>query len=96
MKKNKEEIINTLRKNQARILQYGVHRLGLFGSYARNENTELSDVDFLVEFETVSFDRYMDLKFYLEDLFNCHVDLVLSKSIKPRLRESILKEVIYV
>jgi hypothetical protein len=52
-------------------------------------------LDFVVEFERKSFDAYMDLKFLLEDLFGCSVDLVLKEAIKPRLREAILGEAVH-
>jgi len=71
-----------------------VNRLGLFGSASRNEATAASDLDFLVDLEPATFDNYMDLKFFLEDLFDCKVDLVLCDTIKPRLRQSILQEVV--
>jgi len=74
----------------------GVRRLGLFGSCARDEHSQSSDLDFVVEFERKSFDAYMDLKFFLEDLFDCSVDLVTFDSIRPELRDSILQEVVYV
>jgi predicted nucleotidyltransferase len=69
--------------------------LGLFGSCARGEATEASDLDFVVELENETFDAYMDLKEFLEELFHCPVDLVLIDAIKPRLRETILGETIY-
>jgi len=72
-----------------------VRRLGLFGSCARGERTEASDLDFVVEFEKKSFDAYMDLKLFLEELFGCQVDLVISDAIKPRLRSVILGEAIH-
>jgi hypothetical protein len=53
-------------------------------------------LDFLVEFGKNSFDAYMDLKIFLEELFGCKVDLVLADSIKPRLRETILREAVHV
>lgn len=52
-------------------------------------------MDFLVVLERPSFDNYMDLKFFLEDLFSCKVDLVMEDTLKPRLRPYILEEVIY-
>lgn len=94
--KNREAVLNIIRKNKKDIQKYGVLKLGLFGSYARGENSEESDVDLLVEFKTKSFNDYMDLKFFLEDRLECHVDLVLSNTIKPALRGSILGNVIYV
>jgi len=74
-------------------LRFGVRSLGVFGSWARGEATAGSDLDLLVEFDTPSFDRYMDLKFHLEDLLEVRVDLVLKGSLKPALRNRILREV---
>ena len=67
----------------------------MFGSVARGEQTGGSDLDFVVEFETKSFDAYMDLKAFLEQLFGVEVDLVLSDVIKPRIRKAILSEAVY-
>jgi len=93
---NGQEILRLIEKNREVIQRrYGARRLGLFGSYARGEATETSDLDFVVELKTKSFDAYMDLKFFLEDLFQCPVDLVLIDTIKPRLRQSILGEAVY-
>jgi uncharacterized protein len=94
MKRTPSQILKILEENQAAIRHYGVLRLGLFGSSARGEGTEQSDLDFLVRFEKKSFDAYMDLKFYLENLFGCRVDLVLEDALKPRLRSNILAETI--
>ena len=68
---------------------------GSFGSCARGEATQSSDLDFVVELQNETFDAYMDLKEFLEELFHCSVDLVLIDAIKPRLRETILGEAIY-
>jgi predicted nucleotidyltransferase len=95
MVKSREEILKILEENQNVIRGYGVRRLGLFGSCARGESKEVSDLDFVVEFEKKSFDAYMDLKLLLEKLFDCQVDLVISDSIKPRLRSLILGEAIH-
>lgn len=84
-----------LEDNRKTIRSYGVRRLGLFGSQARGEATSDSDLDFIVEFETKTFDAYMDLKVFLEELFHHKVDLVLVDTIKRRLRPSILKEAVY-
>lgn len=77
--------------------RFGVARIGIFGLYIRGEEKPVSDVDVLVEFRKgeKTFDHYMDLKFYLEDLFGRKVDLVMKEAIKRRLREPILSEVIY-
>lgn len=75
--------------------KFGVREIGIFGSTAREEALADSDVDVLVEFEDATFDRYMDLKFYLEDLFGRPCDLVLTDSLKEGIRASALNEVIY-
>lgn len=95
MERSRDEILKTLRQNLKPIQNFGVRRLGLFGSGVRNEARETSDLDFLVEFESKTFDAYMGLKFYLEQLFQCPVDLVIADAIKPRLRPYILKEVVH-
>jgi predicted nucleotidyltransferase len=96
MRRNREEILKILEENRDVIRSYGVRRLGLFGSCARGECNEASDLDFVVELEKKSFDVYMDLKTFLEELFGCQVDLVLAETVKPRLRSAILGEAVHV
>jgi hypothetical protein len=95
MIKHSQEILKIIEENRETIRGFGVRSLGLFGSAVRGEATASSDLDFVVEFEKKTFDAYMDLKKFLEELFRCKVDLVLKDGIKPRLREPILKETIY-
>lgn len=95
LKNNKNEIFKALGANEAKIKSFGVRSLSLFGSYARGDETEQSDLDFVVELERKSFDAYMDLKLFLEDLFGRPVDLVLFDGIKPRLRTAILQEAVH-
>jgi uncharacterized protein len=90
-----DEILKRIEENLETIRGFGVRRIGIFGSFARNEHTEASDMDFLVEFENPTFDNYFDLKFFLEDLVGRSVDLVIADTIKPRIRSSILEETIY-
>ena len=95
MKRGK--LIAFLKDHGAQIRGYGVKSLALFGSVARDEATVKSDVDLLVEFEgKVTFDRYMDLKFFLEDSLGCSVDLVSRKMLKPQIRDIVEREAIYV
>lgn len=75
--------------------KYTVRRIGLFGSCVRGQSQSGSDIDVVVDMESPSFDRYMDLKFELEDMLGREVDLVLWDSIKPRLRPIIENEVVY-
>jgi len=94
---NAETVLQTLRQQPNLFEQYHIKTLALFGSTARNQATEHSDLDFLVEFVGAStFDGYMNLNFFLEDLFNKSVDLVTQKSIKSIIRDQVLREAIYV
>jgi len=88
-------VLDILGSNEAKIKGFGVRSLSLFGSCARGDEPAESDLDFVVEFERKSFDAYMDLKFFLEDLFDKPVDLVLSDGIKPSLRAAILQEAVH-
>ena len=91
---NAESVLRTLRSEMDSLRnRYGIKSLGVFGSIVRGEDSPQSDVDVLVEFQTPSFDRYMDLKFHLEELLGRTVDLVLEESLKPALRDRILREV---
>ncbi|KAB8314998.1 nucleotidyltransferase family protein [Tolypothrix campylonemoides VB511288] len=90
-------ILSTLKQHQIVLKKLGVKSLALFGSVARDEATPASDVDILVEFEPpVTFDRYMDVKFYLEDHLGRKVDLVSWKSLKPQIRALVEQEAIHV
>lgn len=93
----KKDILKKLEENIRQVKRYGVERLGLFGSYVRNEQKGKSDVDILVEFEKgmKTFDNYMELKFFLENLLECKVDLVIYDSLKPRIKPYIMREVEY-
>ena len=93
---SKEFIKQTLVENRKTLQKYGVKRIGLFGSYARGTATAGSDIDFLVELERLTFDDYMGLAVFLEDLFKKDVDLVTPTSIKPGYKPYIEKEVEYV
>ena len=77
--------------------RFHLESIGVFGSHARGEERAESDLDVLVEFMDghVTFDNYMDLKFYLEDHFKCKIDLVIKDSIREELKDSILGEVTY-
>ena len=94
---NSAEVLKTLAQNSQTIQKLGVRSLALFGSVANDRATAESDLDFLVEFEgATTFDSYMDLKFFLEDLFDKPVDLVTKHSLKKEIRQTVLQEAIYV
>lgn len=92
---DRDDVLKLLAANMETLRRLGVHRLGLFGSCARGVATASSDLDFVAEFTEKSFDVYMDLKTFLEDLFECRVDLVLANTIKPRLQSIIQRETVY-
>ena len=75
--------------------KYGVKSLAVFGSMARGDDHEGSDVDVLVTFETrATFDNFMGLKLDLEDLFGRRVDLLTPRSLSPEMSDEIEKEAI--
>ncbi len=76
--------------------KYSVERIGYFGSYSRNEQTEESDIDILVDFRKPIGWDFFDLQEYLERELNTKVDLVSIKALKEQLRDIILKQVRYV
>ena len=76
---------------------FGIKEIGIFGSYVRGEQTELSDIDILVEFEKpVDFFEFLELEEYLSNILGVKVDLVLKKTLKPGIVKNVLKEVVYV
>ncbi len=94
----KEQILNTIRtiKTEMEAL-YGVQRIGLFGSYAREKQRKKSDIDILVTFSRdIDFFDFLDLREYLEDRLHSKVDLVMESALKPAIGKRILSEVEYV
>ena len=96
--KTKQDVIKLLQTHQGELNKFGVIRLGLFGSFVRNTAKSESDVDVLVVFEAShkTFDNFMNLSFFLEDLFQRKVDLITVDSLSPYLGDKILQEVEYV
>ena len=95
----RNSILETLKANNEVLSnQYHVARIGLFGSFARNEGTDSSDIDFIVEFD-IPLDKYIAnrqaLIDFLKALFNRDVDVANPKSIKPFYKERILNQVVY-
>jgi uncharacterized protein len=88
-----KEIMSALEERGDVLRKYTVRRIGLFGSYVRGEQRKRSDIDFLVEFEEPTFDNFMDLAFFLEDLFRRKVDLITEGSLSPYIRPYVEKEV---
>lgn len=77
--------------------QFGITRIGIFGSVARQENTEGSDLDIVVEVEQPTLTLMYELRERLNALFKCNVDLVrLRPSLRPLLKSNIANDAIYV
>ena len=93
---NREEVIAVLKSNRTTIKRFSVKSLALFGSAARNRLGKKSDVDVLVQFEQPTWENYIGLKFYLQDLLGRDVDLVTPKGLKPAVRSSVEKDLLYV
>ena len=90
-------VLSLIQENRIELTKLGVKSLSLFGSVARDDAKENSDIDFLVEFkEKATFDRFMDTKFFLEDLLGVKVDLVMPEAIRPRTKPYIMKDLIHV
>ncbi|MDA8272213.1 MAG: nucleotidyltransferase family protein [Deltaproteobacteria bacterium] len=94
--KNKDEILQILKQHKEELYKkYGVEEIGLFGSFARGEETDKSDIDILVEFKNpVSLLLVSSLEIYLSDLLGIRVDLVRKRNIRKELKDNILNEVV--
>jgi len=95
--KTKKDILRVLFQNRTRLKALGVSRLGLFRSFVHGKQHPDSDIDFLVEFEAgkKSFDAFMALSFFLEEILQHRVELVTRESLSPYLGPHILEEVEY-
>lgn len=82
-----------LKTHQRHLSRLGTRSLAIFGSTARNEATKTSDIDILVDFDAKKgLFVFADLKFYLEDILHCSVDLVSTRALHPALKKRILNE----
>ena len=92
----KTNVIQTLAQHKSKLAQqFGVSRLALFGSTARDTASNNSDIDILVGFDGIATSqRSFGVQFYLEDLFGCSVDLVTEKALREELRPYIEREAI--
>ena len=96
--KTKEEILKILRDELPYLREkFNVKSIGLFGSYARGEQKDKSDVDILVEFsKPIGFFKFMELEEYLSKRLGVKVDLVTPDALKPMIKPQIMREVVYV
>jgi uncharacterized protein len=98
MRSTRQDILSSLKKLKGDVArEYSVKKIGVFGSVARDEQTDISDIDLLVEFsKPVGFVTFMRLENFLSEQLGNQVDLVTSDSLKPVIRQDVLAEVIYV
>ncbi|HOE92424.1 MAG TPA: nucleotidyltransferase family protein [Methanofastidiosum sp.] len=96
--KNVEDIEKIIEREKEKLLRgYKIKNIGIFGSYAKNSAKEKSDIDLIVEFEEpVSLLGVIKAENYLTELLGIRVDLVPKEDIRKELKETILKEVIYI
>jgi len=95
--KTKTDIISILQQHKASLLQkYPIASIALFGSYARDTQTDKSDVDILVEFHDRVGTAFIDLDNRIEQLLGVNTDLVSKKAIKPKYFEAIQSDLTYV
>ena len=98
IKLHKDGILAMLAANKLILASYGVNRIGLFGSYVRDQATAQSDIDLLVDIkkEKKTFSNFLSLSHFLEKLFDKKVELVTTQSLSPYIGPHILKTVEYV
>jgi len=95
----KTQVVTLLQEYQQELHHFGVNRCGIFGSFVRDQDIhDRSDVDILITFEPEqkTFDNFIHLSFFLEDLFGRAVDLVTVESLSLYIGSHILDEVEYV
>ena len=93
-----EKILQTIKSNKDYLHnKYGVDNIAVFGSYLTNRHDENSDIDIFVDLENKyqTFDNFMELKFYLEEILGSKIDLSIKESIRKEFRNKILNEAIY-
>lgn len=98
MSKNLQQIKKSISSNISPLREeFGVQKIGIFGSFSRNEQSDKSDVDVLVEFsKSPSLFKFIELEKILTNLVGRRVELVTRNALKPAIKDDILKEVIYV
>lgn len=98
MNLSSHHILEFITTHQPEIERFGVSKLGLFGSFVRNEQTSESDIDILVEYKpgTKSFDNFIGLIDYLESSLGRNIELVTPESLSPFIKPSVEKEIQYI
>jgi len=95
----KDNILKTLKSNKLTLSKFGIRNVGLFGSYIRNEQSSVSDIDLLIDFEPEkeNFDNFMAVCDLFEKIFeNEKIEVVTKNGLSPHIGPKILNEVQYV
>ncbi len=94
---NKSEILELLNTNKFNLSQFGLKKIGLFGSFARNEQTENSDIDLLIEFNegNKNYKNFMRVSNFLEQIFNRKIEIVTEASLPNFVKEKIKQDIQY-
>ena len=95
---SRDYILSTIKAKKPDLKNFGIHQIGLFGSYSRGEASEESDIDILIEFDPdkETFDNFMAAYDYFETLFKGQkIEVVTKNSLSPYIGPYILKEVVY-
>jgi predicted nucleotidyltransferase len=94
------EVVEALRRHRADLERFGVRTIALFGSYARDAQTDSSDLDFVVEFSAPTYDNFAGLGQFLERLFSRSVDILTPAGVDsiriPRVVEDIKRTLVHV
>ena len=95
---SKNIILSAMRTHKPQLASFGIKKIGLFGSYVRDEQQPQSDIDILVDFEPEkeTFDNFMNMYNYIEEMFsNEKIEIVTFGGLSPYIGKHILKEVNY-
>ncbi len=90
----RRQVIEILQAHQEELRQFGVKKISLFGSVARESAESRSDVDMVVEFTETTYRRFIALKSFLESILGRKVDLLTPAAVQGRLKEEIEKDLV--
>ena len=92
----KDSILDVLHQHRHQLHAMGITKIGVFGSYVRDEQQAHSDIDLLFAMIPFTWRNWMNVWNYLEDVFGVSIDLIPEEDLRPELRPYILPEVVYV